>query len=92
MKLKIPQVKQNASVILGIRSEDITVGPDQDMLARVHDVENHGVEKIVTLRVDNQYFKATTPLSLALQIDGVVKFSFNPKKLHMFDRTTGSRL
>jgi multiple sugar transport system ATP-binding protein len=92
LKLKIPQAKQNASVILGIRSEDITVGPDQDMVARVHDVENHGVEKIVTLRVDNQYFKATTPSSLALKIDGVVKFSFNPKKLHMFDRTTGSRL
>ena len=58
--------------------------------AKVHDVENHGVEKIVTLRVKDQLFKATVPATLDLTVDGNVRFGFNPKKLKYFDREAGS--
>src|SRR5690606_2001801 len=37
-------------VTVGIRSEDIAVGAEGLAEARVHHVEDHGVEKIVTLR------------------------------------------
>ncbi len=77
---------------LGIRSEDIRVGPDEAVEARVHDVENHGVEKIVTLRVDEHLFKATIPATLPVNIESAVKFSWNPKKLHCFDRQSGESL
>ena len=40
-------------VTLGIRSEDVEVGANGAVEAKVHHVENHGVEKIVTLRVDD---------------------------------------
>ena len=92
LKLAVPKTKTNGTVTIGIRSEDITVGPKEQVAATIHDVENHGVEKIVTLRVDDQFFKATTPSSLDLKIDGTVKFSFNPGKLHFFDPTSGMNL
>ena len=79
-------------VTLGIRSEDIRVGPNEAAEARVHDVENHGVEKIVTLRVDEHLFKATIPANAAINVESTVKFSWNPTKLHCFDRATGANL
>jgi multiple sugar transport system ATP-binding protein len=80
------------SVTLGIRSEDIRVGPNEAAEARVHDVENHGVEKIVTLRVDEHLFKATVPANVIVNVESTVRFSWNPAKLHCFDRTTGANL
>ena len=92
LKLAVPKTKTNGAVTIGIRSEDINVGSKEQVTATIHDVENHGVEKIVTLRVDDQFFKATAPSSLELKIDGTVKFSFNPDKLHFFDSTSGMNL
>jgi multiple sugar transport system ATP-binding protein len=77
---------------VGIRSEDIRIGPDEGAAARVHDVENHGVEKIVTLRLDEHLFKATVPATAPVEVEDVVRFSWNPSKLHCFDRQTGTNL
>ena len=90
LKMAAPTSRASGAVTIGIRSEDITVGPKEQVAAHIHDVENHGVEKIVTLRVDDQFFKATAPSSLELKIDGTVKFSFNPDKLHFFDAANGA--
>ena len=79
-------------VVLGIRSEDIRVGPGETAEARVHDVENHGVEKIVTLRVDEHLFRATVPANVSVNVESTVRFSWNPKKLHCFDKATGTNL
>ncbi len=79
-------------VTLGIRSEDVRVGPGEAAEARVHDVENHGVEKIVTLRVDDHLFKATVPASVQVAVESPVRFSWNASKLHCFDRGTGANL
>jgi multiple sugar transport system ATP-binding protein len=76
-------------ITLGIRSEDIRVGPNEAIAARVHDVENHGVEKIVTLRVDEHLFRATVPARERIAIEDLVRFSCNAGKLHCFDRRTG---
>jgi len=94
-KLEVPVPAGNGAarpVTLGIRSEDVRVGPDEAVEARVHDVENHGVEKIVTLRVDEHLFKATVPATLAIDVESPVRFSWNPGKLHCFDRATGRSL
>jgi multiple sugar transport system ATP-binding protein len=86
-KLQLPAPGQTGQgpVTIGIRSEDIRVGPQEPFDASVHDIENHGVEKIVTLRVEGQVFRATVPAALALKIDAPVKFGFNVEKLHCFD-------
>jgi multiple sugar transport system ATP-binding protein len=80
------------AITIGIRSEDVRVGPREAVEAKVHDVENHGAEKIVTLRADGQLFKATVPATLDLTIDGNVRFGFNPGKLKYFDRASGTSL
>jgi multiple sugar transport system ATP-binding protein len=90
-KLQLPAPRQDGRGTVGIRSEDIRVGPQEPMDARVHDIENHGVEKIVTLRVDDQVFRATVPAALELDIDASVKFGFNVEKLHCFD-AAGERM
>ncbi|HUL08177.1 MAG TPA: ABC transporter ATP-binding protein [Candidatus Acidoferrum sp.] len=79
-------------VTLGIRCEDIRIGPGEVAEARVHDVENLGVEKIVTLRVDEQLLRATTPAALEFPIDSAVRFGWNPHKLHCFDVVSGANL
>ena len=80
------------SVTLGVRSEDILVGPNETVEARVHGVENQGVEKVVTLRVDDCLLKATVPARLEIGIDATVRFSFKREKLHWFDAGSGLNL
>ena len=82
----------SSAVTIGVRSEDIRVGPGEPIDARVHHVENHGVEKIVTLRVDDQLLKATVPATLAVAIEDSIRFGWNPEKLHYFDSKTGVNL
>jgi len=79
-------------VTLGIRSEDLRIGPAEGLEARVHDVENLGVEKIVTLRIDGLLLRATVPATLELSIDSTVRFGFDPRKLHCFDPDSGANL
>ncbi len=80
------------AVTLGVRSEDIVVGPNETVEARVHGVENQGVEKVVTLRVDDCSFKATVPARLDVSIDAAVRFSFKREKLHFFAPGSGQNL
>src|SRR5262249_28290860 len=91
LQLPAPREDGHGPVTIGIRSEDIRVGPQELLDARVHDIENHGVEKIFTLRVEEQLFRATVPAALALTIDASVKFGFNVEKVHCFD-AAGERL
>ena len=89
----VPPVALRASrVILGVRSEDVAVGSGGDLEGHVYAVENHGVEKIVTLKVDEQLVKATVPAQMAIEVDRTVPFTFNSRKLHFFDEESGVRL
>jgi len=72
-------LRVSGPVTLGVRSEDIVVGPNGTVVARVHGVENQGVEKVVTLRVDECLLKATVPARLLLGIDSSVRFHSNRK-------------
>ncbi len=76
-------------VTVGIRSEDVNVGPDGEAEAIVHHVENQGVEKVLTLRAGELLFKATVPAVSSARIDDAVRFSWNQNRLHGFDATTG---
>jgi multiple sugar transport system ATP-binding protein len=92
LQLQAPHQNARRTVTIGIRSEDIRIGPNETIEARVHDIENHGVEKIVTLRVEDHAFRATVPAALVLKIDSLVKFGFNAQKLHCFDTESGTNL
>jgi multiple sugar transport system ATP-binding protein len=73
----------------GIRSEDVVVGVDGGSEALVYAVENHGVEKVVTLKVNEHLMRATVAAGTDINIDSAVSFTFNQRKLHFFDATTG---
>ena len=76
----------------GIRPEDLYLEGGAPVPARVHDVENHGVEKIVTLRMGDNLLQATVPTQTSLKIDEEVRFSWHPDKVVLFDGKSGINL
>ena len=76
----------------GIRPEDIVVEAGAPVAARVHDIENHGVEKILTLRVGDEMLRATVPARTQVAIEDEVRLAWNPEKLVYFDRASGLNL
>jgi multiple sugar transport system ATP-binding protein len=82
----------NRPLVFGIRPEDIQVESGAPVEAHVHDVENHGVEKILTLRLGEQRLRATVPAGLLVGIDESVRMNWNQKKVMIFDGETGANL
>ena len=83
--------RDRGPVTLGVRAEDIEIGRG-DARARVHHVENHGVEQVVTLRAGERLFKATAPAVATLRIDEEVPFGIDEARIHGFDPATGLNL
>jgi multiple sugar transport system ATP-binding protein len=80
------------SLTFGIRPEDLMVESGAPVEAKVHDVENHGVEKILTLRVGDAMLRATVPARTDVAIEEAVRFSWNPGKVVLFDQASGESL
>lgn len=76
----------------GIRPEDLLLESGAPAEARVHDVENHGVEKIVILRAGEKLIHATVPAKVELKLDEQVRFNWNPEKVVLFDGGSGISL
>jgi multiple sugar transport system ATP-binding protein len=83
---------EGRSVTFGVRPEDIRLDPEGPAKARVHDVENHGVEKIVTLSAGDTLLRLTAPAAQRLVIDDNVSFSWNPRKIILFDKSSGHNI
>jgi multiple sugar transport system ATP-binding protein len=79
-------------LVFGIRPEDVHLESGAPVEARVHDVENHGVEKILTLRVGDATLRATVPARTDVAIEQAVRFAWNPDKVVMFDKGSGINL
>src|SRR6218665_3777018 len=76
----------------GIRPEDVAVESGAPVEARVHDIENHGIEKIVTLRAGDHLVRAAIPARTAVAVEDQIRFGWNPNKVMLFDATTGVNL
>ncbi|MEO7916694.1 MAG: hypothetical protein ABIR16_03550, partial [Dokdonella sp.] len=57
-----------------------------------HDIENHGIEKILTLRVADQLLRAGVPARVNVAVEDTVRFGWNPGKVILFDAKTGLNL
>ena len=79
-------------LVFGIRPEDIRLEGGAPVAARIHDVENHGVEKILTLRVGDTMVRATVPATTRTAIDEEIRFAWDPEKVLLFDRASGVNL
>ncbi|MEZ2332431.1 ABC transporter ATP-binding protein [Mesorhizobium sp. RCC_202] len=79
-------------LVFGIRPEDVYLESGAPVEALVHDVENHGVEKILTLRVGDTMLRATVPARTDVAIEQSVRFAWNPDKVVLFDKGSGVSL
>ncbi|HEY9010506.1 MAG TPA: ABC transporter ATP-binding protein [Devosia sp.] len=76
----------------GVRPENVTVESGAPVEARIHDIENHGIEKIVTLRVGENLVRATVPARVPVAVEETVRFGWHPDKVMLFDPQTGLNL
>jgi multiple sugar transport system ATP-binding protein len=76
----------------GIRPEDIELKSGAAAEASVHEVEDHGVEQIVTLRAGDTLLRATVPGRAKFSMEETVRFSWNPDKVLLFDAQSGMNL
>jgi len=76
----------------GIRPEDVSVESGAPVEARVHDIENHGIEKIVTLRAGQHLVRASIPARTPVALEDQLRFGWNPTKVMLFDAITGVNL
>ena len=82
----------NRSLTFGIRPEDIHIESGAPIEASVYDVENHGVEKILTLMVGENKLRATVSAKFKVTTDETVRFTWNPGKVILFDGASGNSL
>jgi multiple sugar transport system ATP-binding protein len=76
----------------GVRPEDIKVESGAPVEAKVHDIENHGIEKILTLRVADHLLRAGVPARVNVAVEDTVRFGWNAGKVIFFDPKTGLNL
>lgn len=92
---KLPLAGQGAgegAYTFGIRPEDVSVESGAPVEGRVHDIENHGIEKIVTLRVGEHLLRAAIPARVDVAVEEAIRFGWNPEKVMLFDAQTGVNL
>ncbi len=76
----------------GIRPEDFRVEGGAPVAGRVHDIENHGIEKILTIRAGDVLVRATVPARINVAVEEDVRFGWLPEKTMFFDKATGVNL
>jgi sn-glycerol 3-phosphate transport system ATP-binding protein len=83
---------RQGEIIAGVRPEDIVIdtGANGDTCAAtVYNLENMGMEKIVTLQIDRYIFKAVTSADFDAAVNDQVHVRFKHDKVHFFDRESG---
>jgi len=79
-------------LIFGVRPEDLQISAGSPAGARVNDVENHGVEKIVTMTAGAHRLRATVPVTLKLAVGDQVRFGWDAARVVLFDAASGRSL
>jgi multiple sugar transport system ATP-binding protein len=83
---------EGRALIFGIRPEDVELAPGAPLPATVTDVENHGVEKIVTLTAGPHRLRATVPVTVRVAAQDQVRIGWDPARVRLFDEATGTSL
>ena len=76
----------------GVRPEDVKVESGAPVEARIHDIENHGIEKILTLRAGDQLVRASVPARVDVAVEDTVRFGWDAHKGIFFGRAKGLNL
>jgi ABC-type sugar transport system ATPase subunit len=79
-------------VKIGIRSEDIEPAVEKGTKGRIYGVEDMGMGKIVTIKINDHLLRATVDAKYHFEIDTHVRFQMNTEKLHFFNKDNGENL
>ena len=79
-------------LIFGVRPEDLQIAPGAPVAVRVTDVENHGVEQIITLQAATHRLRATVPVTQKLELNETVQIGWAADRVALFDAGTGQSL
>jgi multiple sugar transport system ATP-binding protein len=94
--VKLPLTKSagqaGQNLTFGVRPEDIRLESGAPVEAKVFDIEDHGVVKIVTMQIGDRRLHATAPASMNFSLDDTVRFGWRPEKVLTFDRASGLNL
>ncbi len=89
---------EGRGLIFGARPEDLEIAPGAPVAARVSDIENHGVEQIVTLEMGKageagpHRLRVTAPVTQRLAVGEEIRFGWNDARIALFDAETGRSL
>ena len=79
-------------VKIGIRSEDLKLAVAEGIGGRIYGVEDMGMGKIVTIKINDHLLRATVDTKYHFEIDANVRFQMNTEKLHFFKKDSGENL
>ena len=79
-------------LIFGVRPEDVLIHAGAPVAARVTDLENHGVEQIVTLQAATHRLRATAPATQKLTMNDIVQIGWAANRVVLFDAGSGRNL
>jgi multiple sugar transport system ATP-binding protein len=79
-------------VTFGVRPENLLLEPGAPAEARVFDIEDQGVIKILTIDMVETRLHATVPAGTRVARDEVVRFGWKPERVLTFDPETGANL
>ena len=78
------QVQLPASLLVGIRPEDVALSPDGQFGGEVTLTEPLGVETIIHIRTGSQIILSLFPGMSPLRVGDTVRFSLQQERLHLF--------
>ncbi len=77
---------------IGIRSEDIDLAVEKGTEGRIYGIEDMGMGKIVTIKINDHLLRATVDAKYHFEIDTNVRFQMDTEKLHFFNKDSGKNL
>lgn len=86
LALDHPGSAEGRALIFGVRPEDLHLNAGAPVEARVTDVENHGVEKIVSLAVAGKTMRATVSITQPVAKDEIVRLGWDAARVVVFDQ------
>lgn len=79
-------------VLFGVRPENLVIESGAPVEAKVFDIEDHGVIKILTVEVGANKLRATVSAQMKVALDETVRFGWKSDKVLLFDQATGNNL
>ncbi len=84
--------KGAGAVTFGVRPENVVLAPGAPGEARIFDIEDQGVLKILVMDMGEARLHVTVPAGTQVRRDELVRFGWKPDRVVTFDAQTGANL